>query len=258
MLDASQDAAPISNITVSLDNARKSGEFIVVPARFSVGSESVSQTYTVRKTDAGWRVDDGIATWNARRLSEFGSSVNGIPLSSKVVDLYPGTYTVDVGNPNFQIVTLASPLETSEPQTLRVLGAQDAGELDRMVPELTPEAHALGGELVVQAFEKCAAEKTRTSSCGADLTAKDLPDPAAYEGRVHRTIAPETTKLLQFYRASFTPDNPMIQTSPEMGYFDLTVDDPQTPEAKQFKELKVVKFPEVDFTGEKPVVRWVK
>ncbi|MBK0421483.1 hypothetical protein JD292_05280 [Leucobacter sp. CSA2] len=250
MLDASQDLAPIRDIRIDQDSVSRSGDQIFVMAEYVLGVRTVSTPYSLRKEGSDWTIENGLVTWDTADFTELSAEVNGVPLTSGSVTVFPGEYELSFENPHFELAGGNAPLSLAK-QT-------DSTSTRATKPVLTDAARQQGQALVKQAFADCAAERTLRSSCGVDVTAAMLPGTEDYTGKIKREPTELTRLDLEDYATSAraSADDPLRYVVSWTASFTVTIDGGRSPEAKSYSETIHTRFPTVDYRSEEPTVSW--
>ncbi|NHI17102.1 hypothetical protein [Microbacterium excoecariae] len=195
MLDASQDLAPMTDVTIvesGLDGSAWSGR--VRAEMLLAGEPHALDLEMTEGYDGAWRVDDyglGLSLYDAA-FDEFGVTIFGrdVDLERETM-LFPGAYEVAVGAPHL-VVGVDTPDGTERPDALVLPLAED----EWPTAALSAEAERTARQAFADAVEVCLASDAVRTPCASErgFAAGDVEGPVT---RSSDTIADATAAPLR-------------------------------------------------------------
>ncbi|MFG6503722.1 hypothetical protein [Microbacterium sp. P05] len=250
-LETSNALGPITDIEVT---EPEDADFsITVSATYSVGTEVVTAEYSVNEydTEGEWSMTAGTADLmlTSSRFAGLDMTLNGEPLDSDTVAVFPGTYELATTTPNFEvtgetIVTVREPF--------------DYPSLSDVQASLTEEGAQLFRTTVQDAVAVCLASKTLTAGCGLELP-EVLDDGARLiDGTLTRSLGAEAQATLESLAPQESFSDPLVVRGDFIGSVGVTAEVEQNGQRGTGELLFAPSLgaPVVDFTSGTPVVRW--
>jgi hypothetical protein len=217
VLAASATAAPISGIAVSVLSTGDDGYTAQVDATYQAGDQEIEHVYEVNDwdDDGEWQVVDGTFDLDlGDRVKGLGATINGQPVVSGTVSVFPGTYTLVVASGYYSL---------EGPATIEVHDAESATLAD-VAPVLTQAGADAFVQTVRDAAAACLGSTTLVAGCGLDLPGTLSDGSVLDDGTLARTPAPETQAALDSLQPAVDPANPSLVTAGDLGQVDVTAD----------------------------------
>ncbi|MDR3068775.1 MAG: hypothetical protein LBU50_04655 [Cellulomonas sp.] len=216
VLAASKKAAPISDITTTLESS--SADEAQVAVVYQMGGEEVKQTLTVQKIDGAWKVEGGTATVDLTTTAT-GSlplELNGSPVeaSSQVV-LFPGSYTL----------TTTAPYVVLSDNTFEITDLGSV-EVSAATTTLTDDGATAFQTAVRGSVEACVAATTIAMDCAwLPMSATLGNGTELADGTIQRTLTAEAQAWLDALDPTLDADDPALASvlQPDIGTVGVTV-----------------------------------
>jgi hypothetical protein len=212
-LAASSALGTIDDITVTA--AGIVGANGQVRAHYTVGGTAVDGTFDVVDFDG-----DGsykLATVSRLEVGDrfrgLDVTLNGLPLPSGVVDVFPGAYQLATAQPFFTL---------GETNTFTI--ADSYSQAMTVRPALSDAGLAAYRAAVAAAVNACIGSHALASGCGLDLAGTLADGTTVYDGTVFRTLSPAAQAALPTVVPTLDPSNPTVATSGDIGAVTTSAD----------------------------------
>ncbi|MFP7761235.1 hypothetical protein [Marisediminicola sp. LYQ85] len=249
-LEASNAIAPITAIEVT--EPAEADFSTTVTATYSLGDVPVSAEFSVNEydTEGSWQMSAATAELDfGSRFEGLDLTLNGAPLESTTVEVFPGSYELATTTPNFTI----------EGETvLTVREPFDYPSQSDINAALTDEGLAVFRAAVRDEVEECLASKNFEAGCGLDLPEVLDDGSRLVEGSLTRTLLAETQATLDNLQPQELVTDPLVVSSEFIGGVNVEADVAQNGSTGRGDVLFAPSLaaPVVDFTSGTPVVRW--
>ncbi|MFG6475766.1 hypothetical protein ACFXP7_05205 [Microbacterium sp. P06] len=246
-LAASNALGPITDIEVT---APTDADFSArVAASYSVGDVPVTTEFSVNEYegDGLWKMTAVTAELEfGDRFDGFDMTLNGQPLESSSVVVFPGTYEVATTTPHFA-VTGETALTVREPF--------DYPSLSDTTVTLSAEGVLVFQQAVKDAVAACIASKNFVAGCGIDVPQVLDDGNRLAEGTLTRSLTAEAQAKLDNIQPRETFGEPLLVPGDYIGGINVTagLEGGGTGDLLFGPSLGA---PVVDFTSGTPVVRW--
>ncbi|WP_154793733.1 hypothetical protein [Occultella kanbiaonis] len=255
VLAASNAIAPISAIEVSPVDPGTALGVVDVPVSYRLGDEQIDITFSVsgpvtENDDAPWEISGGYGTvFVSDPFVAAGGLVNGVPVTSTIVDVFLGAYQLSLSDTRFG-------LEGTTAATISVDSLE--ADFDAEVV-LTEEGLVAFRTLVSAAVSACVASTTLVAGCGIDLP-DTIQGTTVHDGTVARSLTAEAQVTLDSLEATVASDEPRVVTGESIGAVDVEFDCTENGQSGRcellFGSAGILGAPVVDFGADAPVVRW--
>jgi len=246
-LEASNELAPLTGIEVTeptdADFSTK------VTATYSLGDVPVTTEFSVNEyaADGEWRLTTVTADLDfGDRFDGLDMTLNGEPLESSSVEVFPGTYEVATTTPNYA-VTGQTVLTVRDPFDYPTLSDTKAG--------LSEEGVLIFRQAVTDAVAACVASTTLAAGCGIDVPQVLSDGSRLAEGTIVRTLRAETQTKLDSLQPQPSYGDPLIITGEYIGGISVTAG-LEGGGSGSLLFGPSLGAPVVDFTSGTPVVTW--
>jgi hypothetical protein len=246
-LAASNELGPITDIEVVEPADADFSTYVT--ATYSVGDVPVTTEFSVNEYEAegSWKMTAITADLElGSRFAGLDMTLNGQPVESDSVQVFPGTYELATTTPNF-VVTGETVVTVREPFDYPSFGDTNAG--------LSEEGVLVFRQAVKDAVATCIASKNFVAGCGLDIPQVLDDGSRLVEGTLSRSLRAETQATLDNLQPQESFGEPLVVSSEFIGGISVTVgiEGGGTGEVLFGPSLGA---PVVDFTSGTPVVRW--
>jgi hypothetical protein len=247
VLAASNELAPLTDIEVT--EPTEADYSTSVTATYSLGDVPVTTEFSVNEYEADdvWKLTAVTADLDfGDRFEGLDMTVNGEPLDSSSIEVFPGTYELATTTPNFE-VTGQTVLTVREPFDYPTLSDTKAG--------LSEEGVLVFRKAVTDAVAACVASTTFAAGCGIDVPQVLSDGSRLAEGTLVRSLRAETQTKLDNLQPQQGFGDPLIVTGEYVGGISVTAG----LEGGGNGDLLFgpsLGAPVVDFTSGTPVVTW--
>ena len=246
VVDASLKAAPITDIEVEGTSDYD------ITGTFMVGDEEISMDFSVRKSGKNYKISEYSLGefYLTDELVKLKPLVNGQKVDLKTSDTKAFPILYEFTSDNDRIVMEGSTSFIPWDYSTSLWDIEFA---------LTPEADTEIRDAIRTSLESCLAEKTLASSCGMDVPATLDGGETVAEGSVTRTLEDRDWSDLETMDLEFDYDNPLLVTTWQSFYPDITAtctDTSGQTGACEIWSFGGSKNPNADISGEKIVIKW--
>lgn len=252
-LAAASAQGAIENIVVSVPKGSDKGYSIPVRADYTIGGKAVSGQFDVvdYEDDGTWKLARGtVDIYLGSSFRGLDTTVNGVPVDSDSITVFPGTVTVAIDNPNYTMSGTTT-LVAADPNDLSL-------RFDTTV-ELSDAGTSLFQTAVRSAVDTCIASKNLTAGCGIDIPETLSDGTKIIDGTITRTLRAETQAKLANLKPEAMYGDPGQVRTPFLGGVEVTADcdvNGQRRTGCSFLFLPALGSALVDLTVTPPVVRW--
>jgi hypothetical protein len=245
VLKESNKLAPISHITVK--QSKGSSSISDVEASYTIGSKTVTTSYSAYKIKDNWRISSGVQMISLSNLKGLDSTINGVA-TAKLSQAYvfPGTYKLELASKYFSF---------DGDSTFTIATSDDTSALYDVKVSLNDAGTAQYRSLVRASLEACVAMKTLSTPCGMDITSIDLSGATPVEGSVTRTLTADGNAALNNLQPETSGSTPTVVSTYDSISVDMTL---QGSDGNGYNVLfgGYVDRPTVDFGVSDPKVVW--
>ena len=204
VLQQSRAIAPISGISVG----KPTGEqfFPDVPARYRLGSRTVTATFHLYKRDSGYVITSGLARLPGTYLKGLDLTVNGVrtTMPDDGLQVFPGAY---------RLAITSSSLTLPDTGPIPLTGPDQQLQYDLLKPKLSDEGLATFRKLVTASVKKCLAQRTLAAGCGLSISSPLRDGVRVDQGSVRRSSTPELEAKLAHLEPTPDLDTPSLMSA---------------------------------------------
>lgn len=252
VLKASNKLAKIG--TVSTTSKPFGAPFTKVKAKFSIGSERVTQEFVVKDQGDGTYTifQGGTVSVSSYNLSDAPVTLNGQDVSDAAGDswtLFPGTYSFAVSLDSFSVTGGDS----------IILAGDESGSLDDVKVALNDTGVQQFRDAVTDAVNTCIASTTLAAGCGLDLPGTLSDGTVVQDGTLTRSLSADAQANLSNLEPQETFGDPLNVPGEYIGLVTVTSTSCTQGGAAGACTIEfgpTLGSPQVDFTSGTPVVRW--
>lgn len=252
-LAAASAKGTIENIVVSVPKGSDKGYSIPVRVDYTIGGKPVSGQFDVvdYEDDGTWKLAHGtVDIYLGGSFRGLNATVNGVPVDSDSITVFPGTVTVAIDNPTYTV---------SGTTTLLAADPNDFSLRFDTTVELSDEGTSLFQTAVRSAVDACIASKNLAAGCGIDIPETLSDGTKIIDGTITRTLRAETQAKLANLKPDAMYGDPGQVRTPYLGGVEVTADcdvNGQRRTGCSFLFLPSLGSALVDLTVTPPVVRW--
>lgn len=252
-LAAASAKGAIENVVVSVPKGGDKGYSIPVRVVYTIGGKPVSGQFDVvdYEDDGTWKLAHGtVDIYLGGSFRGLNATVNGVPVDSDSITVFPGTVTVEIDNPNYTL---------SGTTTLIAADPNDFSLRFDTTVELSDAGTSLFQTAVRSAVDTCIASTNLTAGCGIDIPETLSDGTKIIDGTITRSLRAETQAKLANLKPEAMYGDPGQVRTPYLGGVEVTADcdvNGQRRTGCSFLFLPSLGSALVDLTVTPPVVRW--
>lgn len=204
VLQQSRSIAPISGVSVGKGTATDYSAD--VPARYRIGSRTVTATFHLYKQDSGYVITSGLGRIPASYLKGLDVTVNGFrtTMPDDGLRVFPGAYRIAIASPS---LTLAGDDE------IDLTGPDQTLQYDLLKPKLSDAGLATFRKLVKASVKRCLAQRTLAAGCGLSITSPLRDGVRVDQGSLRRSSTPELEAKLDHLEPTPDLDTPSLMSA---------------------------------------------